>query len=115
MRFRFFSDVAERMMLYRFPDLQFDDDNCVELEHARADGRRQRAGSRQEPDPPKPHSSTGVDGFQDLAAYGSRSRAELMPGYVPPTETPFFGVKRRSTRGPTAVKPLPELFPAPAT
>jgi len=99
MRFRFFSDVAERMMLRQFPDLQFDGDNCVELETSEQMNAASALGASQEPDPPKPHSSTGVDAFQDLAAYGSRSRAELLPGYHPPTETTFFGVKRRSTRG----------------
>jgi len=99
MRFRFFSDVAERLMLYEFPSLEFDDDNCVELDTPEQMDAASALGAAQEPEPMKPHSSTGVDGFQDLAAYGSRSRAELMPGYVPPTETMFFGVKRRSTRG----------------
>ena len=99
MRFRFFSDVAERLMLYEFPDLQFDDDNCVELETPEKMDAASALGASHKPEPTKPHSSTGVDGFQDLAAYGSRSRAELMPGYVPPTETMFFGVKRRTTRG----------------
>ena len=99
MRFRFFSDVSERTMLYQFPDLQFDDDNCVELDTPEQMDAASALGASQEPDPPKPHSSTGVDGFQDLAAYGSRSRAELMPGYVPTIDTPFFGVKRRATRG----------------
>ena len=99
MKYRFFSDVSERMLLYQFPALSFDADNCVELETTEQIAAATALGASEEPEPPKPNSSTGVDGFQDLAAYGSRSRAELMPGYVPPTETMFFGVKRRFTRG----------------
>ena len=99
MKYRCFSDVSERTLLYQFPDLSFDADNCVELETPEQIAAATALGASEEPEPPKPNSSTGMDGFQDLAAYGSRSRADLMPGYTPTIDTPFFGVKRRATRG----------------
>ena len=51
MKFRFFSDVAERLMLYQFPDLQFDDDNCVELDTPEQMDAASALGASQEPEP----------------------------------------------------------------
>jgi hypothetical protein len=97
-RFRFFSDTSQRLMLYQFPDLSFDGENCAELETPDQFEAAYGLGAAEEPVAVDPRSTIGVNAFTDMAAFGARSRADLMPGYVPPPVTTVFGVKRRTTR-----------------